>query len=946
MMHRGLVGARTGWCLAPLAWLTFGLAHGAAQDIYPAQPAAAADRVTVTGSSLRRADIETPSPVQVLTSQDLQRSGYSSVADVLKNLTASNMGAMSQALPSANSAGASGISLRGLTVGATLVLIDGHRMATYPLQDDGRRGFVDIASLPMDAIERIEVLKDGASAIYGSDAIAGVVNVILKKTLVGTTIRAETGISAHGDGRTRHASFSKGWGDLAAEGHNVYMTFEARHQDSVLLKNRPFLAVTDWTRYGGVNLTQGTASGAPSGASSGGGSGTGYLTDANGKPIYYFPGCNATLASSNGCGYANPYVTIQPETSNLDFMARGTQNLGSDWQLNLQGSVFSSEARQAGSYNNAASTGVGSGANGGGVNLFKFGPGVGPTPAFPNQFPFVLSVPGHSQGNASANAAPLVYDFPDLGPLTQDVLTHSYRSVAELHGSLGAWDLDAAAGYTRVVTRAQFDNYISFPALQAALDDGSYQVAGGNSAAVRARVAPAASSSSTNELVFLSLSGSGDLMQLGGGALGIAAGLDFTHRALDAGLPASFASGIQNIGIYSFAQGDETVMAGHVEVSAPLTRQLELNAALRADHYHSFGTAVTPKLGLKFSPWRTLAVRGTYGRGFRAPNPGETGRSGSTAGFVGDLYDPLYCPGGAGPVSKLPAGVMNPCQVALQELQLSAPHLSPEKSDSYTLGLIVEPGPDFSATLDWYRISIRNQIISVGQLGQIGLDHAASYGTVIYRDAAGNILYDTYPFINADRTTTSGIDIELRAAADLGRAGRLKGNLQLTYMMNYDLSEQGVTYHLAGTHGPAFVSEDTGTPRTRAAFTLDWDRSAWGWTATINYLQGYSVTDPSYGLPDCASALQSIFPDGHPPARFCHVASFTELNLSGRYDLSAQWQIHAGVSNLLNRKAPLDLQTFGSAGGGAQQGGAPYNPAFHQDGAIGPLISLGMSYNF
>src|ERR1700757_1697821 len=156
------------------------LIHGAAlaQD----GPAVQTQTVTVTGSNVRRTDSETPSPVQVVTAQDIKNSGYTSVGDVLHNITANNMGSLSQSTPSAFAAGGSGVALRGLTVGATLVLIDGHRMASYPMPDDGERDFVDISSIPVDAIERIEVLKDGASAVYGSAADPRVVNANLKKS--------------------------------------------------------------------------------------------------------------------------------------------------------------------------------------------------------------------------------------------------------------------------------------------------------------------------------------------------------------------------------------------------------------------------------------------------------------------------------------------------------------------------------------------------------------------------------------------------------------------------------------------------------------------------------------------------------------------------------------------------------------------------------------------
>jgi len=921
------------------------LVHGAvyAQDTSAAQPAA--QQVVVTGSNVRRTDSETPSPVQVLTAADIKNSGYTSIGDVLHNITANNMGSLSQSAPSAFAAGGSGVALRGLTVGATLVLIDGHRMASYPMPDDGERDFVDISSIPMDAIERIEVLKDGASAIYGSDAIAGVVNVILKKSFTGLTMSAETGISSHGDGATQHASITTGWGDLSKDGQNAYVSVEGRHANSILLKSRPYLARTDWTPYGGVNLTQGTASGADSGASSGAGSGTGYLVDANGNNTDYYAGCTQAQATADQCGYRNPYQTLSPSTTNLDVLGRYTKNLGDGWQTNFQGSLLRSEAHQVGLFNNAAATGVGSGGNGGGLNLFHFGPGAAPTPAFPDSFPFVLTVPSTYPGNTTGDTAALVDDFRDIGPLEQTVVSTSYRAVAELAGSIGEWDLNGSVGYTRVSTKASFYHYIDFPALQDALNSDSYQVGGTNSQAELNTVAPGASSTSTNELSFLSVRGGRTLADLPGGAMALSIGADFTHRQLKELFPPSFVNGSQAIGIYSFAEGKQTVSAAYAELVAPVTKQLEIDVAGRVDHYDTTGTSATPKAGFKFTPVQEFTLRGTFSKGFRAPNPAETGNAGSTSGFVGNLHDPVYCPNGVAQ-PNLPSGMLDPCNIALQELQLSSPHLKPEKSTSFTLGTIFEPNKTYSATLDYYHITIRDQIISVGQLGQTGLDDAATLGTTIYRDSSQNILYDTYPFINANTTTTSGLDLDVVGKYNLQEAGHLKAELQVSYMLQYDLTAQGVTYHLAGTHGPAFVSEDTGTPRTRGAFTLTWGKGPFEIAGTVNYISHYSVTDPSEQIPDCATALSSVFPEGNAPSQFCHVASFTELNVVARYNWDEHLQLHAGVTNLLNKKAPYDLQTFGAPGNGAEQGGAPYNPSYHQDGAVGPMFTVGGTYTF
>src|ERR1700685_4576020 len=178
--------------------------------------------IVVTGSLLKRTDTETPSPVQVISAADLLNSGYTNVNDVLRNLAANGQRTLNQSFTEAFAAGASGVALRGLTVGDTLTLIDSERMVAFPLSDDAERSFVDTTAIPFNAIDSIEVLKDGASALYGADAIAGVVNIKLKQSYVGTEVTADAGTSQHDDGRNWHAAVISGLGDLASDGYNVY----------------------------------------------------------------------------------------------------------------------------------------------------------------------------------------------------------------------------------------------------------------------------------------------------------------------------------------------------------------------------------------------------------------------------------------------------------------------------------------------------------------------------------------------------------------------------------------------------------------------------------------------------------------------------------------------------------------------------------------------------
>jgi iron complex outermembrane receptor protein len=180
--------------------------------------------VVVTGSAIPRIDAETSSPVTVITAVQIERSGLTTVSDVVRAISADNSGSIPNAFSNGFAAGASGVALRGLTVNSTLVLIDGHRSASYAVSDDGERSFVDLNTIPLAAVERIEVLKDGASSLYGADAIAGVVNIILKPSYKGAEGTADVGTSQRGGGFTHKATFLAGGGDLDTDHYNAYFS--------------------------------------------------------------------------------------------------------------------------------------------------------------------------------------------------------------------------------------------------------------------------------------------------------------------------------------------------------------------------------------------------------------------------------------------------------------------------------------------------------------------------------------------------------------------------------------------------------------------------------------------------------------------------------------------------------------------------------------------------
>ncbi len=209
-----------------------------------ATPAIAQDsgqRVEVTGSRIKRTDTETASPVQVLTREDIERTGKTSIEAVLRGLTVDGVGSIPGSFSNGFASGSSAVSLRGLGVNSTLTLVNGRRMTTYGLADDGTRNFVDLNSLPLEAVERIEVLKDGASAIYGADAVGGVVNVILRKSYTGGSMGASYGQTGDSDGQTARAFGTFGFGNLDTDKFNAFFTLEASKQKNIWSVDRGFI---------------------------------------------------------------------------------------------------------------------------------------------------------------------------------------------------------------------------------------------------------------------------------------------------------------------------------------------------------------------------------------------------------------------------------------------------------------------------------------------------------------------------------------------------------------------------------------------------------------------------------------------------------------------------------------------------------------------------------
>jgi iron complex outermembrane receptor protein len=886
-------------------------------------------RVTVTGSNIKRTDTETASPVQVLTRSDIEKTGKQSIQEVLRGITADGQGSIPSSFSNGFASGSAAVSLRGLGVNSTLVLVNGRRMTTYGLADDGTRNFVDLNSLPLEAVERIEVLKDGASAIYGADAVGGVVNVILRSNYTGAAIGGSYGQTSRSDGQTTRAFAVLGVGNIDTDKYNVFVSIEASQQKNIWSVDRGFLGQTDLTSKGFYDVTNGAprfwlGATTPSTTSPWGvtrtppaGSGTRV------NVIQCDP--SQIIASTGLCGYnSRTEQEIQPAIDRVNFFGRGTLQFSPSLTAYAEVGLFNSKSR---------SNGTLGGNNDGGV----YRPG---NPSDPLIIHGLMTLPASHPDNTFGVDRTLAYAPLELGGRDQKTDNTVIRLVQGLQGNAYGWDFDIGLSYIK--SRLKNDNYgyINYDVMQAALNDGTYRINRPNTTApsVLAAVSPTLSTVPTSSIKSIDAKASRELMALPGGPLGLALGAETRWEAANTpAVPGTDTGSIVGLG-YSQFSATRRVSAMYGELTAPVAKWLELSGAARYDHYSDFGDATTPKIGFKLKPIEQLAIRGTYSEAFRAPGPAETG--GSSFGFTS-------------------VGI----------LSQGNPSIKPETAKSYTLGLIAEPMAGVSATLDFWKIDRKNEIVQADPAAIIPAGTpltgtplskipGAQPNTFIYYDNAGDLSTVTGFYRNAAKTKTDGLDLELRHKMSLGEAGRLTTQLNWTHVRKFQRTDpDGNTFDYAGTSGPIVLSAGAGTPKDRASLSLGWDRGPWSVTGVLNYVgplkmidhKGETVTDNGDGtVTDDTNGLVynsngatncAVFDTAGNPYNKCRVPSFTTFDLFAKWTPIKNLDINFSIQNLFDRKAPFDPYLVNTYG-------INYNQTWHQAGAVGRFFTLGAKYTF
>jgi iron complex outermembrane receptor protein len=907
-----------------------------------AQPALAQDaasgamqRVEVTGSSIKRASSETASPIQVISREDLAKSGKGTVAEYLQTLTADGAGSLPTGFGNGFAAGSTAISLRGLGATSTLVLLNGRRMAPFARADDGQKSFTDLSTMPMEAVERIEVLKDGASSTYGADAIAGVVNIILRKDFTGLVAKFTAGESFYRDGETGKASLTWGKGNLDTDGYNVLVNAELYSNHEMLnneRRSRAYIGSGDLRPYGYPLTTQFAAGDIRGGVA--GATPTGAIRNPTSLAYEYLPGCAEFSKSvqpvpANGCvWHADQFRSMQPQIDGLNLYTRGTKNLDGGLQLYAEAGY----SRRDTSFtlvppsitptvafppNATNKTGV-----------INYGSGAGTT--------MVLAV-GHPQNPYSVPVR-VRYSAFDVGASTRSVDNEFNRLVVGLKGAVMGWDFDTAFVHSESKLDLAYSNMLNMPVVKAALGDPKspyfpYYLgtqASKNPASLYAAMVTTARSHSKTQLDMVDLKASREVMDLPGGALGVAVGAEYRREKLDNPSLSGTENGTINAS-YVAAKGNQNVSAVFVEVAAPVLKTVELSAALRYDNYANFNST-TPKLGAKWTPIKTFAVRGTYSEGFRAPGPAESGIDSQSTG-TSTVRDPIRCPGG---VPAAGGASSADCSISLAAVKVGNADLKPETSKGMTLGLVWDPLNNTSVSLDLWKIKRSNEI------NPLPYNEAAALPTAVRSDNnlvvggvaipnTGTILISKAPYRNSSFTEIKGIDLDVKQKIALGDYGRATVSMTWTHVASWVRAESATTrYQFAGTHGNCDTSNCAGTPKDKISLVAGWDKNDWNVTATANYRS--DMKNVLFEGDVCAST----FANGTPAPNGCKLASFTTVDLSVRYNLSKNLQLFGSVTNLFDKIAPLDPLTYG---------GISYNP-MDASGAIGRYLKVGGRYQF
>lgn len=908
------------------------------------------DRIQVTGSHIRKAEMEGQVPVLNIGREQIENSGLVSIGDFLQRLTSSGKALNTQFNTSGNAgappdgggigAGSTQIDLRHLGSKRVLVLVDGKRWV-YESSASGVGGAADLNTIPLSIVERIEVLGDGASAVYGSDAIAGVVNVVTRRDFEGAEIVGSYGRFEDGDGETSRAEMTFGGGDERFRG---VFSASFQEQKAVSSGDREISATSPaGVTRGSPATPQGRAIFvSPTGPVS-----LCPLRDLNGDGNPDAPFCdittpsNAPLAGNGSPAFPAGFVRYTDDQSfnaqpfNLVLTPNKRKSLfGSAEYAIADGLKLYAKAL----YNTRES------ANQAAANPIVIGqeaPGNGLADRIGvsrlNPFnPFGRDLLPIAQGGTMIAVArrPL-----EGGPRIFEQTVDTYYLGTGLEGEFAAgsrqfyWDLNYISTQNRAEQR--FRNTYNMRRVQLALGDPAQCAAtpgcvplnlfGGMGPDGRGTITPEMLSwirtevrdASEQKLQLASANLSGDLFDLPSGPLAFATG--FEHRRYVGSFTpdaARVAGEIPDQAATVATRGEYDVDEFYGELDAPLlsdkpfAKDLRLSLAMRYSDYSTFGDVTTSKLGFQWRPHADLLVRSTYSEGFRAP-------------FIGELFG----------LSQFGASITDPCSgyatsgnaqliANCQALGVPAAYkqlgfqiftttggnadLEPETSESWSFGVVYSPGwikgSGFADLFDIEATYYRHHVESAIQApdAQDVLDACVASANPaspscsgIVRSGTGTIASFDNRLANIGDIETSGLDLNIEWGLDT-RYGRFGANWQNTYVERYEASD---SFGNRFSRTVGVEENDSAIPRVQSKLTVDWHRNGFGLGWTARYTS--SLTER------CSDAFDSNPALSLTAMGLCSQPNFQNPSLSRDklgattyHDFFASWDQAFGVSGL------------------------------------------------
>ena len=915
-----------------------------AQEAAPAAEQQPLQRVEVTGSRIRQVDLETAQPVLTMTAEQIQKTGLVNVGDILNNLSSAGNPAFSKGsvLTSNREMGGQYVNLRNLGSQRLLVLVNGKRWSQTVA------GYTDLSTIPSSMIERMDILKDGASSTYGSDAIAGVINIILKKNLDQATVSAYRGANEAGDGDKEMYYLNFGAGDEKA---NVMFGLSHSSDGTVWARDREI------TRYsGGPNHPTSSLVGGPWGrirqvSATGGPTGFDNILNHTGdqenpgvgedsrNPANYHPytGAPADLYQS-----ARDMMFQAPnELTNL--FTRGTVQLPHEMQLSTTALFSTRRAHQtvAGypasslmqsknpvyidkdSYYNPYGNQVAGAGNGQDLYFYRRTMEVPRTTNNKNQ---TLHVDMTLEGEFNVGSSPFNWSVG---------VNHSSVNGSTLNtGNLNLVTLKKALGPSFMNADGQVQ--CGTAAKPIALSECvPFNILGGPSASTPQALnyvmaEGKATYGSTVNSVTADISG--EVFQLPAGGLGVAAGVEKREVSgydrpdqMDQMALTSSLAGKSTLGEFD-------VKEAYLETNIPLLKGLpfaellSINLASRYSDYSNFGSTTNSKASFMYRPIKDVLVRGTFAEGFRAPTVGDTFGGGSQSfDTYLDPCDSLYgraatdpavmqrCLASGVPVGfrqKNSAGNPIPSSSGGQtpfpfSTGAGNDSLQPETATTRTLGLVYSPAAisGLTVALDWYDIRVQNRIVGVSAgyiLGECYVNNATSFCDDFVRDASGQIVDLRRGNANLGQVNTEGYDFDLNYRFPATAFGKFNLRSQTTYLHSYMIQS-------TATATPTEYAGEHGLPRVKSNIMVDW--SLGNWNAT------YGIRATSHVKTACWNATTECSnPEGGASyGRFNRLPAQVWSDISVGYKFAWDGRLTVGVNNVFDKKPRVNYSAAASA---------------------------------